>query len=288
LGGVDVAAALTPDGAGAYRLSGNVPRNVVSAFVGSFVLPQEYHYVMGAARTPYLGAGILLAVIAATLRWVRDRSAVLLGLVWILVMSLPTALFDYDQFGDRQITVSRYLYAGMAGVALLGSAWFHAAIGDRPLRRIAMVAAAVVAAAWIYWNTVCIRYQIAWYRSYGIARTQLVVATLRWARERAGRGSLLYAVNWKEDDAQVRALSRLYFEHQGVRLCGEQELRDLDLPAQDSIPRYAVRYDDATRVFGLFALTDEAVKAAVLAYGARADSTAAPPAGELPVSPAAP
>jgi len=272
MGGVDVAAALSPTGAGSYRLSTNVLHNLAAAVVSSVFLPQEYHAALGGHRGPAWGALVLLAGALISLRWVRDRNAVLLGIAFVIACALPTALFDYDQFADRHITVSRYYYLGMTGVALLCSVWFAAATRARTPHWTLVPVLVVAAVGWAAWQHVVLRHQIKWFYTYCTARQQIVTATHAWASQHVAPGTEMYAINWKEEDAQIRGVGRLYFDDLGVRLDGEQALRDLDIERAAALPRYAVRYNETTKSFNIFAIDGLVAKAAALAPQAASDS----------------
>ena len=266
VGGVDVAGALGPAGADGYRGAFNVVHNIAAAIVGSLLAPQEYHRLAGGDRSPVWGAVVVLAVLAllwTALRRSHLRAAVVIGMVWLVAMAAPASLFDYDQFHDSHITVDRYWYTGFAGLALCLAAALAAWAQRRP-RRVWFAVLVLVALGWVAWQHAQVQHDVRWFYYYTNARRQAVTAAVGWAQRYASAGARLYALNWKEDEAHVRAIGRLYFEELGVRLGGEQALRALDFSRPNGTRHIALRYDDASRGFMLHVVIDAATQAAAL------------------------
>jgi hypothetical protein len=117
---------------------------------------------------------------------------------------------------------------------------------------------------WAAWQHGQVQHDLRWFNRYTLARRDAVSAAAGWARRYAGAGARLYALNWKEEDAHVRAIGRLYFEDLGVRLAGEDALRRLDFSTADRTRHIALRYDDASRGFRLHIVIDAATRAAAL------------------------
>jgi hypothetical protein len=100
-----------------------------------------------------------------------------------------------------------------------------------------------------------LRGKLQYFRGYNGARASMINWTLDSAHRKAKPGAVIYAINWRQDDYLIRAVSRLYFEDAGYRLAGQHEYdRFAPADAGDGVQRWAAKHDDETKQLRFFAL----------------------------------
>lgn len=255
LGHVHVAEALTAAGADSFRLSRNVPLNLAGAFIGCFLSAPQYARFFPTTLPFWFVSLLLLLLLATCLRFVTRRRAIYFGVAWILITALPTALFDYVQYSEEQITVNRYYYLPIVGASIIVAALLQELLGKMPKGPMVAGLLVVFCGGYVASQVGPLRGKLQYFRGYNAARASMIHWTLDSAHRKAKPGAVIYAVNWRQDDYQIHAVSRLYFEEAGYRLAGQHEYdRFAPSDAGDGVQRWAAKHDDETKQLRFFAL----------------------------------
>lgn len=230
-------------GRGAYALL-----NLAGSVIGCFVTARAYFDgFLRSVPYPYAALAVVAGVLVC-LRFSPYRREIGLGLLWMIATALPTALFRYEQYTPRQLTVSRYYYAPMVGAVLVATFLLLWLFEATRRRRRFIVPAVVALGMYMVWQARQVAASSNRFRVYCDGRQRLIDWTLELARDDVAPGSVIYALDWREPDDIVRAVSRLYFEDEGRRLAGRDEYERLEVVAAgDGVRRYALDYDDSSR-----------------------------------------
>ena len=246
VGGLQLGSAFGEDGA--YALGTNVPLNVLGAFMATIVAPRTYEWLLPGVAYPYVALPLLLATLAV-LRGLPDARSALLGLGWVLLSALPTALFDYRQYSAEQIMVSRYAYLPLVGGCIVLVLLVQGLFGGRRATRFFGAFVVLAAASHVAFHARVLRGVIDDQQAYGRSRKLLYDSTLDALRERASPGSEVFALGWPVPEIYLPNIGQHFFAPHGLKLRGPREYEALYAqPPEDEVKRFVAYWDARSTV----------------------------------------